>query len=294
METIKSKAWQQLVLLNITTLNYNIEEVIETKFGYTILPYCDEKANEIIDILDLKNYTKQHNALTISSSIGKVILYNEKIALEDKKFILAHELGHIVLHHTSYSSVLGLSSNDFTYDIQEKEANIFALNFIAPAPVLLAMNIKSNTELSRILNVSINISNRIMDEIRFERSLDFSLISNTIVSHFDNLIKEYKSKKLLTQKQFCVYAFLFATFFISLTLIINIIAKSTSTNSSKIRHTTLEQQNVGNEKYFVTATGSKYHVTGCQYLKNSSIEITIDEINKLEYKPCSVCIKLEK
>ena len=42
--------------------------------------------------------------------------------------------------------------------------------------------------------------------------------------------------------------------------------------------------------FYVTKTGKKYHVDGCQYLK-TKIEITYGEIIDGNYEPCSKCIK---
>ena len=39
---------------------------------------------------------------------------------------------------------------------------------------------------------------------------------------------------------------------------------------------------------YVTRTGAKYHVDGCQYLRSSQIPITLEEA-KLSYDPCSKC-----
>ncbi len=39
---------------------------------------------------------------------------------------------------------------------------------------------------------------------------------------------------------------------------------------------------------YVTRTGHKYHASGCQYLRTSSIAISVAEAKKI-YSPCSVC-----
>ena len=42
-------------------------------------------------------------------------------------------------------------------------------------------------------------------------------------------------------------------------------------------------------KVFITATGTKYHRSGCRYLKDSKRSIGVDDANKQGYEPCSVC-----
>lgn len=38
-----------------------------------------------------------------------------------------------------------------------------------------------------------------------------------------------------------------------------------------------------------TRTGKKYHASGCQYLSQSCIEITLEDAKYRGLKPCSVC-----
>lgn len=40
---------------------------------------------------------------------------------------------------------------------------------------------------------------------------------------------------------------------------------------------------------YITETGSKYHRYGCQYLKDSCIEISLDEAKEQGYEPCKRC-----
>ena len=44
-------------------------------------------------------------------------------------------------------------------------------------------------------------------------------------------------------------------------------------------------------KYYVTKSGSKYHVGTCSFLNKSKIAITMDQIKAEGYTPCSRCIK---
>ena len=40
---------------------------------------------------------------------------------------------------------------------------------------------------------------------------------------------------------------------------------------------------------YITNTGSKYHASGCRYLRKSCISISKDDAIKRGYSPCSVC-----
>ncbi len=45
------------------------------------------------------------------------------------------------------------------------------------------------------------------------------------------------------------------------------------------------------ETVYVTATGTKYHLAGCSYLRSSANEITIEDAEAKGYTPCSRCFK---
>lgn len=40
---------------------------------------------------------------------------------------------------------------------------------------------------------------------------------------------------------------------------------------------------------YITKTGSKYHLTGCQYLRKSCIPINLAQAKARGYTPCKVC-----
>ncbi len=44
-------------------------------------------------------------------------------------------------------------------------------------------------------------------------------------------------------------------------------------------------------KYYVTQSGSKYHISSCSYLSKSRIPVSLETIRAKRYTPCSRCIK---
>lgn len=71
------------------------------------------------------------------------IAYNNKIKTHERiNFTLAHEIGHIILNHHKDFDVTEVLENNFTkaeYKILENEANCFARNILAPAPLVKQM-----------------------------------------------------------------------------------------------------------------------------------------------------------
>jgi hypothetical protein len=45
----------------------------------------------------------------------------------------------------------------------------------------------------------------------------------------------------------------------------------------------------GSTTVYVTKTGSSYHRSGCRYLSQSKIAITLEEAVEQGYAPCKVC-----
>ena len=45
----------------------------------------------------------------------------------------------------------------------------------------------------------------------------------------------------------------------------------------------------GYTEVYITNTGSKYHLSGCQYLRKSQISINLEEAIKKGYEPCEKC-----
>ena len=71
------------------------------------------------------------------------IAYNNKIKPRKRiNFTLAHEIGHIILNHHKDFEVTTTLQDNFTeeeYKILENEANCFARNILAPAPLVSGM-----------------------------------------------------------------------------------------------------------------------------------------------------------
>ena len=44
-------------------------------------------------------------------------------------------------------------------------------------------------------------------------------------------------------------------------------------------------------QYYVTQSGSKYHISSCSYLSKSRIAVSLETIRSKGYTPCSRCIK---
>ena len=82
-----------------------------------------------------------------------VILLAEGPSPERRRFILAHELGHIILGHVGRVGLLNREPSPED-DPLEQAANVFASRLLAPACVLWGCNVQSAAEIAQLCGIS--------------------------------------------------------------------------------------------------------------------------------------------
>lgn len=157
--------------------------------------------------IDIEPITHNKNAFTIiSNDILPTIFINDNITLNEKIFALCHEIGHIVLQHSCHDGLLGNSDNNVTNTLQEKEADIFAYELIAPIPFLKQLKIKSYKDIKNVTWLDSTMSKNQFLEYLDEKDSSSYLVSNEteveFCNKFKNSFKKYKhhSKKFHIKK----------------------------------------------------------------------------------------------
>ena len=88
--------------------------------GYTVFDYSDFFTKMFLAGLGLYSKTKTAKGLTVKDSKGNIIIFiDDSISEEKQLFVLAHELGHILLNHLDNPNSNGKQ--------QEIEADRFAM-----------------------------------------------------------------------------------------------------------------------------------------------------------------------
>lgn len=147
---------------NIIEFPINPFELIK-KFKWGLLTYeemaqkCNCTIDDVCKCLGTDGYS-------IYNGTNYTISYNNKIKSQGRiNFTLAHEIGHIILGHHKDFDVTSTLKNNFTkeeYRILENEANCFARNILAPAPLVRTLNIREYYfKLSNFFNLSFKASN---------------------------------------------------------------------------------------------------------------------------------------
>lgn len=166
----KYYAVKELLKNGINSLPVTIEtlEAIINSKGFKIINYdvsCKQHADilESIGVLQLADRTK---AFTYSGRNAKCVFVKIGVSANEKRLLLAHELGHIVLCHLSDNAVVGYKPGGLIDEVQEDEANAFALEFLAPVCFLKRKHIYACQEISALTLLDEKRSRLVADEIR--------------------------------------------------------------------------------------------------------------------------------
>ena len=86
------------------------------------------------------------------------IAYNDKVSVKNRiQFTLMHEIGHIYLNHLKDFEKTTIFRNNLSskeYKVLEDEANAFARNIIAPAPIVLKLKKMNSHTISKFFGLS--------------------------------------------------------------------------------------------------------------------------------------------
>ena len=143
---------QCLIDNNITKLPITLTQIISNN-NWKLIQYEDLKS------LNNQNY---NNLMSTNSGFAEytpsgeyIIFYDSSMPITTQRFTIAHEIGHILLHH-------------FHYPVKdrEKEANMFASRLLMPMCVLYECKVKNAQEVAELCNVSL-----ISATYRYERLL---------------------------------------------------------------------------------------------------------------------------
>ena len=182
-------SWEILLKADITSLPVDLSKVLKAVDVKAIL-YCDA-------FFDADS-PKLRGSDGFVTKIGdkKAIYLNEnKGTIQQRRFTLAHELGHIVLDHPINPIIYRNSEVDENQSPTEIQANIFARDLLMPAGVLAKLHVTTVDEIMQICNVS-----RISAQIRLERLTELYKrnkfgahpLERQVIARFSDFIKNNK------------------------------------------------------------------------------------------------------
>lgn len=142
------RANDTLLQLNCQKIFLTLAEMREAarSLGYSIFSYSEgERLIEDLGVAPYKNF----EGFTVFIDNEYIIFYKDELSYPEKMFVIAHEIGHIVLEHT-YCGVMGKAADEAMENEQEKEADIFAYQFIAPVCVLKRYGVKTVQDIENL------------------------------------------------------------------------------------------------------------------------------------------------
>lgn len=123
------KAIATQVLRKYKLLKPSLDDLvyIASESGYEILDYDkNDDLNAFADRLSIQSYVDAGIAFTYRKNETKLIFLCESMTNDEKRYALAHELGHILCNHLDVASTFSNSVKE------EYEANEFAHYFLTP------------------------------------------------------------------------------------------------------------------------------------------------------------------
>lgn len=175
----------------------------ENKWGLITYSELAKINNTTTDKIIAAN--KSEDGFTILYRGTYTIAYNDTIEIADRiRFTLMHEIGHIYLRHLIDFKETIIKRSEMTmskYKVLENEANAFARNVLAPAPIVTTLKFTKERELMYHFRISYAAARTRLRLLRtdLQQSINFS---STLIERFSNFIhyalKSNTKNRLLT------------------------------------------------------------------------------------------------
>lgn len=139
---VRDASWRVLVDYRVTSL------------PVPIISICNESGVQIIKNSDINELSSGEAAVSLLVDDKWYIIYDATVPVENRRFTIAHELGHIFLGHP-------LKKRNYAQTIDkmrpslERDADMFAIRLLIPACVMWGLNIHTPEEISQVCGVPI-------------------------------------------------------------------------------------------------------------------------------------------
>lgn len=288
-------------------------KIIAQFSGWLLLTYDEGK--ELIEACGAEGTAEQYPAFTLVHNKQNVILYRANLSYEHKLFCILHEFGHIVLKHTAEKNVLGVTPSPEETARQEREADDFAAEMLAPSCVMYALGIKNAHQLERF-GLTAEQAMRHCDNIREpETEIEKALCERLPAVNYRKRTKRCINiaavsivvSAIAAIGMLMIYAFAGKEIANSSTsessaVTIEVPADTTggtetsAPSSSAIATlpqetaTSKQEDEPQGETVYITKSGKRYHKADCRHIAGRDvIEKTITEAEEDGYTPCKDC-----
>jgi len=127
-----------LIDSGITSLPVSVSQICSWN-GWVLASY--DSAKDMIAALGLSDLTHDTDGFCLKNKDRYYIFYNRHLPSERQRFVIAHEIGHIILGHVDrMKCTLHNQPPSESDNPDELAANLYAARLVAPAPVLHALH----------------------------------------------------------------------------------------------------------------------------------------------------------
>lgn len=283
MQTSVHCAVQTLLDYDIRTLpllSNDIETAIKSQ-GFDIISFdipLEQSYIEDFEELGISDIALTHKAFTYADNENRYVFFRASLSLEEKRFLLAHELGHIRLGHIVSGVRCSSEFNDKTP--QEKEANEFAVELLAPTCILKNHRNLTPEKISHLTLLERSKAENVFFKVKHHKT-------NTEAEQ--KLCNAFDIKKSDISK----YIKYFVAAVCVCVMFIIFYENHNNADISYINATPQPTQQISasNTTVVITKSGTKYHLPECQHVKYKTdvIEMPKEEAIRLDYEPCKVC-----
>lgn len=296
---IEFKANNLLDVTDCRNLPIDVYQLAQ-RLGYNIKNYSVCKT--LIRTLSAEDITKKYPSVSFTYNGIYYILLSDNLTRDEERKLIAHEIGHIQLHELHGLDVSRFHKPQLYNEIQENEANTFALYLLAPLPLLSEHKIKDPSTIKELTGLSLNDCGVI-----FNRLQDY--YTDKCVSNSRNRLLKRTMSPFLILKQSIIIATLCITFMLCTiwylaTKTVTLKNNDTYTTQSKSAYSgSVPKESTTNETsiylgnaeittYYWTDSGTVFHThKDCRSLKNSK-EIhsgSLSEAQNQKDRLCKFC-----
>ncbi len=245
--------------------------------GYTLVGFNnvsnDGDVALLSEALGIQEYIARSRGFTYADGKRRLIFVHEGLSDDEKKIVLAHEIGHVVCGHLGRGNVIG---NDVK---EENEANEFSHYLLSPSAAdrgaagigrhkklfaaLVAVLVAAVAVLAVLL-----ITNRAPSYYATTSGNKYHAKDCSMIAGNTNVIELTEEQVASGKYEPCALCL------------------------AHLTRDVADPQGGEFGEFYVTGTGTKYHRRNCARIKNNSTvtRMTKEQFDSGKYEPCDVCL----
>lgn len=279
---VNKKASELLSSIKSLPVGWDELNSIAERMGCIIMSY--NRGRDIIHRLGLDPSKEQPSFYTTTEDGTRIIFYYDMLTPKERQFYIAHEIGHIALHHTYINDCKSIDAALRMRD-QEEEADAFALALLAPPDILLACHCKNAEDIAKLTGLDTARARLAFGAMLQRKGQPSDDDTQTLLKQFAHFIRRHKMHRIRTAEK--LLASLCIILSIALTACICVGASIATSFDLVPKGTTVDKS----AYVWISENGTKYHTRTCYHLdKADHVErVTLGEAIEQGYGMCLDC-----